>query len=896
MDLLAIARYYVDRMLTEVSGMKALLLDAETTQSISGVYSQTDIMNQEVYLVEKLEANKTDKLPHLKAVCFLRPTRENIARLRRELRDPRFGGYHLFFTNRAEDLRLQDLAELDTKEAVLSVQEYFTDFVALAGHHFAVPLARPHVVLEPCEWEYGASSEAIARMTDGLAALALSLRRHLSIRYQAGSEVAERLGASLRHLVEHEERELFGFGVRGGDGAPVLLLLDRRDDPVTPLLSQVRGEEEGRVWTYQAMLHEVLGIVGGCVDVPGVPGVKPEFARAWTYPAMLHEVLGIVGGCVDLRHVPGVKPEFARAVLSTAADPFFAKHAGSNFGEVGVAVKQLVDDLAGEQRAGRDLASIEAMSAFVENLGSLSHQQGVAYKHVTLMGELSAAVEARGLMAVSEVEQELACAGAALGAHAEAVRRAVGDPAHAPDDWLRLAALFALRYERDGGPQAAALAQQLREAGVPRERVALLGTLLARCGAKERVSDLFQDRTLSSRFAVLAKQHIKGVENVYTQHVPPLVGTLERLAKGKLSEAEYPAADRAAGAGPPPPPPRLIVAFVVGGTTYEEAAAVAGLNAAAAKGEGPLPPGTRVLLGGTGVQNSSSFLRDLAEELMAGSLAGITGKTCVAPLERAKILFQTGRLTSGSLAATLAAIYRHEGFSGLFRGNGASVLRIVPYSAIHFTAYEHYRRLLVEHTLPPKAPPARARLGIGAMLATTLRHEGLRGAYHGVGASMYGILPYAGLKFYVYQSLKQQYHHRAAGGSTAAGDGTAAGSTPNPGAAHPRLPVPVMLTFGGLAGLVAQTATYPFDVVRRRMQVEALQLESLHAGMTGRLSTGGLALRSTPQALLLIARVQGWRTLFVGLSINYLKVVPSTAIGFTVYDHMKHLLALPSNL
>ncbi|KAL6778181.1 VPS45 [Auxenochlorella protothecoides x Auxenochlorella symbiontica] len=571
MDLLAIARYYVDRMLTEVSGMKALLLDAETTQSISGVYSQTDIMNQEVYLVEKLEANKTDKLPHLKAVCFLRPTRENIARLRRELRDPRFGGYHLFFTNRAEDLRLQDLAELDTKEAVLSVQEYFTDFVALAGHHFAVPLARPHVVLEPCEWEYGASSEAIARMTDGLAALALSLRRHLSIRYQAGSEVAERLGASLRHLVEHEERELFGFGVRGGDGAPVLLLLDRRDDPVTPLLSQ------------------------------------------WTYQAMLHEVLGIVGGCVDLRHVPGVKPEFARAVLSTAADPFFAKHAGSNFGEVGVAVKQLVDDLAGEQRAGRDLASIEAMSAFVENLGSLSHQQGVAYKHVTLMGELSAAVEARGLMAVSEVEQELACAGAALGAHAEAVRRAVGDPAHAPDDWLRLAALFALRYERDGGPQAAALAQQLREAGVPRERVALLGTLLARCGAKERVSDLFQDRTLSSRFAVLAKQHIKGVENVYTQHVPPLVGTLERLAKGKLSEAEYPAADRAAGAGPPPPPPRLIVAFVVGGTTYEEAAAVAGLNAAAAKGEGPLPPGTRVLLGGTGVQNSSSFLRDLAE-------------------------------------------------------------------------------------------------------------------------------------------------------------------------------------------------------------------------------------------------------------------------------------------
>lgn len=69
----------------------------------------------------------------------------------------------------------------------------------------------------------------------------MSLRQHFTdclVHYR--SDTAQRIAQSVKRLAYEQEAALFDF--RRGDGATLLLVIDRMDDPVTPLLSQ---------WTYQ---------------------------------------------------------------------------------------------------------------------------------------------------------------------------------------------------------------------------------------------------------------------------------------------------------------------------------------------------------------------------------------------------------------------------------------------------------------------------------------------------------------------------------------------------------------------------------------------------------------------------------------------------------------------
>ena len=78
MDVVLAVQQYVARMTEGVSGMKALLLDRETTAMVSMVISRSQVLEKEVFLFQRIDAQGRGQMLHLKAIVFLRPTRDNI--------------------------------------------------------------------------------------------------------------------------------------------------------------------------------------------------------------------------------------------------------------------------------------------------------------------------------------------------------------------------------------------------------------------------------------------------------------------------------------------------------------------------------------------------------------------------------------------------------------------------------------------------------------------------------------------------------------------------------------------------------------------------------------------------------------------------------------------------
>ncbi|XP_057459790.1 uncharacterized protein LOC130750290 [Actinidia eriantha] len=290
-------------------------------------------------------------------------------------------------------------------------------------------------------------------------------------------------------------------------------------------------------------------------------------------------------------------------------------------------------------------------------------------------------------------------------------------------------------------------------------------------------------------------------------------------------------------------------------------------------------------------------------QLLAGGIAGAFSKTCTAPLARLTILFQVQGMQSDAAVLGNPSIWREasrivneEGFRAFWKGNLVTIVHRLPYSSVNFYAYDRYKNLLksvpglethkgstsanifvhfvggglagitaASATYPLDL--VRTRLaaqrntmyyrGIWHAIHTICRDEGFFGLYKGLGATLLGVGPSIAISFSVYEASKSYWHVRRPDDS----------------------PVMVSLASGSLSGIASSTATFPLDLVRRRMQLEGVAGQA-RVYKTGLFGTFGHIVRS-----------EGLRGLYRGILPEYYKVVPSVGIVFMTYETLKKLLS-----
>ncbi|XP_065847536.1 probable mitochondrial adenine nucleotide transporter BTL3 [Euphorbia lathyris] len=288
--------------------------------------------------------------------------------------------------------------------------------------------------------------------------------------------------------------------------------------------------------------------------------------------------------------------------------------------------------------------------------------------------------------------------------------------------------------------------------------------------------------------------------------------------------------------------------------------------------------------------------------LWAGAVAAMVSRTFVAPLERLKLEYMV-RGEQKHIVELIKTIATTQGLKGFWKGNLVNILRTAPFKAINFCAYDTYRKQLLRlsgneettnferfiagaaagvtatilciplDTIRTKlvAPGGEALGGVLGAFRYMIQTEGFFSLYKGLVPSIISMAPSGAVFYGVYDILKSAYLHSPEGRKRIE-NMEQHGEELNAFEQLELGPIRTLL-YGAVAGACAEAATYPFEVVRRQLQ---LQVRST------KMSALATCLKIVEQG--------GIPAMYAGLIPSLLQVLPSAAISYFVYEFMKIVL------
>jgi len=286
-------------------------------------------------------------------------------------------------------------------------------------------------------------------------------------------------------------------------------------------------------------------------------------------------------------------------------------------------------------------------------------------------------------------------------------------------------------------------------------------------------------------------------------------------------------------------------------------------------------------------------------DLASGGTAAAISKTAVAPIERVKLLLQVQDASQHiavdkrykGIIDVLVRVPKEQGFSALWRGNLANVIRYFPTQALNFAFKDTYKRVFLDGVDKNKQfwrffagnlasggaagatslcfvyplDFARTRLaadigkagsrefnGLLDCLAKIVKSDGPQGLYRGFFVSVQGIIIYRAAYFgmfdtakHVFTSGKEKLNFFAAWG------------------------IAQVVTIG--SGILS----YPWDTVRRRMMMQSGRKDILY--------------KNTLDCALKIIKNEGIKAMFKGALSNVFRGTGG-ALVLAIYDEIQKLI------
>lgn len=356
---------------------KVLLLDSYTMPIVSMNYSQSQLLNEDIILIDLINNYQSlDLMKNLNCIIYIKPTTQSIDLLCKEIASPHFHGYKVFFSNIVNKNQLEKIAQCDTFEVIHNIIEIFQDYLTIGNVMYQI-------------------NDAVDVIDESkkLISLLLSLKKFPMIKYTASINCKKLSSEILYQINSNLNNNLFDIFGDVGDRTPQLIIFDRSNDAITPLLNP---------WTYQSMIHELIGIEKNVIKVE-----KDQFL---------------------------------------INDEFFNQAKYLNYGDLNDFLMEKINILKKESPSLNTNNLVE-LKKLITKLPEFKKTSNNLFKHISIISELDNQIKRQNLWEISELQQTIICQLESKAVIDEKLMKLIDNPEISINHKIKLLLLYSVKYD-----------------------------------------------------------------------------------------------------------------------------------------------------------------------------------------------------------------------------------------------------------------------------------------------------------------------------------------------------------------------------------------------------------------------------------------------------------------